>query len=278
MRKISAIFSELIKKNKKLVILVGIFGIFGVLSYFIYDYYNAKNELSEYKDDSSLSAIKERNKLLERIHETVKVPDDEEPTIATVTNAFRLRGQTFFAQSENGDKVIIYPKSGRAILYRPSINKIIEAAPVNITDIEGSVAGSSDQVDGSLQNAQNTKESTASTNNTSITEPDPQEPAKIAIYNGTITLQGIAGNLATYLLGYFSEDKLDVTLLSNADESFDSTLVINNTNRYNNLSAELVVLLDAQETSLPDSEDIPQDVDILIIIGKDIEKTKLDIL
>lgn len=281
MKNIKQNFKTIIINNKNVLIILAIIVLLGTISYFTYDYYSTKNELSEYKDDSELTALKERADLLEKIKKVVSVPEDEEPTIATVTNAFRLRGQTFFARSENGDKVVIYPKSGRAILYRPSIDKIIEAAPVNITDIQGSVAGSSDKkiINETVnESTQSQDQSENQSQNYQNNEKDPEEPAKIAIYNGTITIQGIAGNLANYLKENFPESKLEVTELSNADELFDETIIINNTKKYNNLTEELAKLVSAKETMLPDSEDIPQDVDILIILGKDIESTELNIL
>ena len=54
----------------------------------------------------------------------------ETPTIATVTDLNALAGQTFFANAAVGDKVLMFPQAGRAILYDPTSNKIIEVAPI----------------------------------------------------------------------------------------------------------------------------------------------------
>lgn len=51
---------------------------------------------------------------------------DETPTIATVSDITKLQGQPFFAKAQNGDKVYVYSNAKKAILYRPSENKIIE--------------------------------------------------------------------------------------------------------------------------------------------------------
>ena len=62
----------------------------------------------------------------------ISLPTNETPTLATVTNVNDLRGQSFFANAQNGDKVLIYAQSKVAILYRPSINKIIQIGSVNL--------------------------------------------------------------------------------------------------------------------------------------------------
>ncbi len=61
------------------------------------------------------------------------LPQDEQPTIATVTDLAKLQGQPFFANAQVGDKVLIYSRAGKVILYRPGENKIIELAPINIS-------------------------------------------------------------------------------------------------------------------------------------------------
>lgn len=70
--------------------------------------------------------------LLAQIGKLILLPTDEQPTIATVADPEKLKDQVFFANAHKGDKVLIYTKSRKAILYDPVANKIIEVAPVNI--------------------------------------------------------------------------------------------------------------------------------------------------
>lgn len=83
-------------------------------------------------NDPNASARTESRQLLEAVGRIIELPTGEEPTIATVTDTSKLRDQQFFANSQSGDKVIIYTNAKKAILYRPSTGKIIEVAPVNI--------------------------------------------------------------------------------------------------------------------------------------------------
>jgi len=57
---------------------------------------------------------------------------NEKPTIATVEDRKKLTDQIFFKNARNGDKVLMYTQSKKAILYRRSENKVIEIAYLNI--------------------------------------------------------------------------------------------------------------------------------------------------
>jgi hypothetical protein len=79
--------------------------------------------------------VKEQNRqLVDKVGQLIVLPTDEQPTIATVSDLDKLKGQPFFAHAELGDKVFIYSGAKKAILYRPSTNKIIELAPLTTGD------------------------------------------------------------------------------------------------------------------------------------------------
>lgn len=69
----------------------------------------------------------EANEIIEKLAALMELPN-EEPTVATVSDVSQLSDQQFFAKAQNGDKVIIFPNAQKAILYRPSTDKIIEIA------------------------------------------------------------------------------------------------------------------------------------------------------
>lgn len=80
------------------------------------------------------SQEKELAKIIAEIGKTVYLPTDELPTLATVSDPEKLKDQPFFARAEVGDKVLVYPSSRKAILWRPSTKKIIEISGINISD------------------------------------------------------------------------------------------------------------------------------------------------
>ncbi len=99
--------------------------------YFYIQYYQTQRLLK----NPALAAAQQTQALLSDIGKLIELPANETPTIATVSDVTKLQGQPFFAHAKNGDKVLIYTNAKKAILYRPSQNKIIEVAPVNIADI-----------------------------------------------------------------------------------------------------------------------------------------------
>lgn len=62
----------------------------------------------------------------------IVLPEGEKPTVATVTNLDPLYESPFFKNAKVGDKVIIYARSGKAILFRIDENKIVEVGPLNM--------------------------------------------------------------------------------------------------------------------------------------------------
>lgn len=63
----------------------------------------------------------------------VLVPD-EPPILATVTDKTALR-TPFLKESENGDRIVIYPKAKKVIIYRPSVDRVVSIGPVDVNNI-----------------------------------------------------------------------------------------------------------------------------------------------
>ena len=84
------------------------------------------------KNNPVLRAKEEYDTLVKKVGTHIDLPQNESPTVATVTDVNKLKGQTFFKNAQNGDKVMIYTQARKAILYRPSTNKIIDEGPISV--------------------------------------------------------------------------------------------------------------------------------------------------
>lgn len=115
-------------------IVMAVFGL--VVLIFVGLFFWSNHQVGQLRNDldsrQNANKIQEQNKsLIDKVGALIILPDDETPTIATVSDLDKLKGQPFFAKAELGDKVLIYARAQKAILYRPSSNKIIELAPLS---------------------------------------------------------------------------------------------------------------------------------------------------
>ncbi|MFO0882159.1 MAG: hypothetical protein U0491_01800 [Candidatus Saccharimonadales bacterium] len=84
------------------------------------------------KSENNLSDIKI---IINQVGALYLLPSNEEPALATVTDSSKL-SSAFAGKVENGDRILIYEKNGKAIVYRPSINKIVAVEPVQIDAVD----------------------------------------------------------------------------------------------------------------------------------------------
>jgi len=217
-------------KNKLFagIVIILVLGAAGGLFYF-FQYQKAQNLLK----NPVLAASIERDALTKKIGALMELPKDENPTVATVSDASKLKGQTFFAKAKNGDKLLIYSKSKQAILYDPTANKIIQVGPINIGQ--------------SSQSAQ-------------------PETVTVALYNGTKDagyLTGTEKNLKAKITN------IAVTGSGNAAKSdYKKTVVIDLTGKKPNVAKQLAAFLGGVVDKLPTGETKPANAEILVILGK----------
>ncbi len=102
-----------------------------VLAFFLF------NQNTEQEGKSALeNPQSEIELLLTELSQFIVLPQDQDVTLATVTNPAELQGQAFFRNAEVGDKVLIWATTRKAILYRPLIKKIIEVSSVEVLENE----------------------------------------------------------------------------------------------------------------------------------------------
>lgn len=58
------------------------------------------------------------------------LPSDEEPALLTVVDSNSLSSSYLKQHAKNGDRVLVYQKHQRVIIYRPSIDRIVDVGPV----------------------------------------------------------------------------------------------------------------------------------------------------
>jgi hypothetical protein len=88
------------------------------------------------KSDSGSSGSKnddkkESGRVVKEIGELYIVPTEEEPTVAAIKDKSKLSKQDFFKDAQNGDYLVVYSKAGLALIYRESVDKLVNAGPIN---------------------------------------------------------------------------------------------------------------------------------------------------
>ena len=72
------------------------------------------------------------SEILKKVGKLIELPTGEEPTVATVNDAEKIRNQPFFSKAQNGYTVILYTNSRMAILFDEKNNKIINVGTINV--------------------------------------------------------------------------------------------------------------------------------------------------
>lgn len=230
----------MIKKSVLGFILLAVVG--GSLATSAYFY----KQYEKIKKNPNLVAQEEVKKLAFKVGELMILPTDEAPSVATVVDKDKLKDQPFFKNTLNGDKILIYTKAKKAILYRPTNNKIIEYAPLALGDNQSSVLAS---------------ETTAPTSTPEISTTS----AKIVILNGTKT-PGLTTN---------AENKIKqiagATILyknNTAKSNYTSNLVIDLTGGHEEAVKQISKSIGGDISSMVEGEVKPSNADILVIVSK----------
>ncbi len=113
------------QKLKKVVLPLIVIVAVALAGYFYY-------QVRLLKQNPQAIAAQEATDLINKVGKLMVLPEGETPTIATVSDPTQLKDQPFFASAKKGDKVLIYTKAKKAILYSETLNKILEVAPLNI--------------------------------------------------------------------------------------------------------------------------------------------------
>lgn len=108
-----------------LILLVAVGGGLG------YKKYIALKKENQRLANPQAAAQDEATRVKNEVAQLIELPN-ETPTIATVVDVDKLKTQAFFANAQNGDKVLLFATAKKAVLYRPNTKKIVEVAPINL--------------------------------------------------------------------------------------------------------------------------------------------------
>jgi len=221
--------------SRSLIIIIA-FGIvlvaaIGFAVYFYIQYQQTQMQLNRSTQSNQQAA------LVDEVGKLIVLPSDEQPEIATVSDVKKLKGQPFFVNAQNGDKVLIYSKAQEAILYDPVANKIVEVGPISLTQV---------------------------TPTESVTPT--AAPVSVSLYNGTTTIgltETIAQELKVKMPNVVVVDRANA-----AKSTYTSTVVIDQTGKNATEAAELAKVLNGKVGKLPTGEQKVPGADLLVILGK----------
>lgn len=152
---------------------------------------------------------KENAALVAKLGRLMVLPEGEEPIVATISDVTSLaKNQPFYANAHNGDKVIVYMKAKKAIIYDPNADKIINVGPIFLES----------------QNATSTSSGTPTESLTGQPEPTTSTLVTIEVRNGSST-PGIARVFAEKFVGSQSYKVLDVNPAARKD--YGKNIIVN---------------------------------------------------
>lgn len=86
---------------------------------------------SLYRAHPEISQNEQAADILAKVGKLINLPQNEQPTMATISDAKAAKqGQPFLKDAQDGDVLIVYPNAAEALLYRPSTDKLVAVGPV----------------------------------------------------------------------------------------------------------------------------------------------------
>ena len=115
--------------NKNMILVIALGVVVAILAIAVVYFYLQYQKI---KKNPNIVAKQETDQLVEQVSKLIDLPKDETPTVATILDKEKLKDQPFFANAQNGDKILIYTKAKKAIIFRPSQNKLINVGSIAI--------------------------------------------------------------------------------------------------------------------------------------------------
>ena len=205
----------------------------------------------QYQQSPRVADAKEIAELKETVGGFFMLPEGEEPTLATVTDREKLADQPFFERAENGDKVLIYSGSGRAILYRPSSKKIVDVTTVNVNQSKPEAPAE-------------VATTPAEPKVLGETTTEDAGVVTVALYNGSkkIGITNTVEQKIEELLPQAAVEKKETA----GSNTYETTVVVDVSGRHGEIAQKLATGLGGEVGSKPGAE-LDPGTDILVIVG-----------
>jgi hypothetical protein len=235
------------KKSSTAAIIFGIIALIAIAvgAYFVWQNYQLKK-------NPNMASQAENKALIAKVGKLMELPQDDTPTVATVTDKEKIKEQAFFKDAENGDKVLIYVKGEKAILYRPTTNKIIGVTSVILEKPQG-------------QNVPAGTQENPSENQQSSNGNEQPQNVKVSIYNGSKTA-GVTLKVEDELKN--GMENLDVITKSNAKKNdYEKTIVVDVSGNHQSDAEKMAKLLGGEVGQLPEGEET-NGADVVVIAAQ----------
>lgn len=234
-------------KNSTAAIIFGIIALVAIAvgAYFVWQNYQLKK-------NPNLASQEENKEIIEKVGKLMELPKDDTPTVATVTDKEKIKEQAFFKDAENEDKVLIYVKGEKAILYRPSTNKIISVTTVKLDRPQG-------------QNSPAGAQAKPEENQQTSAGDEQAKKIKLAIFNGSKTA-GMTLKIEDELKGEM--DNLDIVTKDNAKKTdYEKTIVVDVSGSHQSEAEKIAQVIGGEVGQLPDGENSGE-AEIVIIAAQ----------
>ena len=110
---------------------LGGIGLIALLVLFLaWQYFNARRDVATLSNPKN-SAEKANAELVQELQRISILPNDENPQVAELTDKEKQKNNPFFKDAQNGDKVLVYQKAGKIIIYRPATKQVVNMASLN---------------------------------------------------------------------------------------------------------------------------------------------------
>ena len=228
-----------VKSQSKLLIIIILVSLAGWL---FYNYREVKKEVVRLSTPEGQQAFldQQTEDTIERIRKHMVLPEDEVPTVVTITDIDLLtEQQPFFNGAQNGDKVLVYAGARKAIIYSPERDIVVNVGTI--------VADNEDVV---------------------VDEPENEfSMLDIEIRNGT-DAPGLAQTISSQLTT--TNENFNIVNVSDSENKEISQTVIIDMGKTNNkdLVASVGNILGATTTSLIPEGEEDSDAEVLIILGE----------